>query len=121
MTFAVKGKRTIAKGLSLEKAAEVAIDHGGHLAIIDEATGAVAIADTDGDYMTIGATEKLLVEYEKNPSSRTLPATPSLSVQKRIAVQSGGHPKDVYRPSTPEPDPETVRPRFMAAPKRRRS
>jgi hypothetical protein len=90
--YTVRGKKTIARGLTLEAAAEVAIDNGGHLAIIDETTGSIAIADTDGDYMTIGATEALLVEYEKH----------------------AGAPGKVE----PEPEPEVRR--WITAPKRKR-
>lgn len=113
--YTVKGRRTIAKGLTAEAAAEVAIDAGGHLTIVDESTGSVAIEDTDGDYMTIGATESLLAEYERNPGkSKTAPqARPSEPKQ-------APKPKAAPKPVEPEPEPESTRPRFMAAPKRRR-
>jgi hypothetical protein len=84
--YTVKGRKTIAKGLSLEQAAEVAIDAGGHLSIIDETSGNVAIADTDGDYMTIGATEKLLIAYEHRPVSHEPHASHELLSPRLISA-----------------------------------
>ena len=98
-------RRTIASKLSLEAAAEVAIDGGGHLIIVDESTGEVAVADADGDFMTIGATERLLTEYEKSASSR-----PAGKKTEPAPVPPASKP-DVSKPTR----------RWMAAPKRRRN
>jgi len=102
--YTVKGKRVIGKNLTLETAAEIAIDAGGHMSIIDESTGAVVIEDADGEYMTIGATEKLLLAYEIS------------------APEIGAFPKKLKTPEPKPPERESIvptRPRFMAAPKRK--
>lgn len=67
-------KKKLATGVLAEEACEVAADAGGHLTIVDDMTGNVVVADTDGDVATIASLEALLVDYERQTPPTDLDA-----------------------------------------------